>query len=117
MEQQLASVLQQLTTANAQTQALITQQAQETQRLREETARQIEAQREALIQALARPSGVVDVTKIGKPDVLKGNRETVQNSWSNWHFTFITWFSSQFKKAKEILEWSKDQVETITPDI
>eukprot|EP00971_Amphidinium_carterae_P306369 6088408-Amphidinium_carterae.1 len=74
-------------------------------------------QQDALIQALqGRQStgGIVEVSKVGKPDQLRGTKEQIHTDWTNWHFTFTTWFFSQFAKAEPIMDWAKDHPEAIT---
>ena len=126
MEQQFAQIFQQLATSNQQIQTILAQQGQEAQRSREESAcmredtiRYMDNQREALIQALAgrSHSSVVDVTKVGKPDSLRGTKEQIHHEWTNWSFTFIIWFYSQFSKAETMMDWAKNANETITPQL
>ena len=128
MAEAIAAVLQQLQASQQQfAQALAVQQEQ-LQRHQQEALRREEqnAQRtEALAQAMSalaaagqgrssRESGVVDVRQVGKPDNLKGSRETLQREWSTWSYTFATWFCSQFSKGEDALEWAKSQTQALT---
>ena len=58
------------------------------------------------VQAYSRTTGVVDVRQVGKPDILKGNKESVNREWPSWSYMFITWFSSQFTHGEQALEWA-----------
>ena len=115
MEQQFAAIMQQLQQSNQQMQTLIGQQAQQTQRMREDTQQQLAAQREALNQALRgrANAGIVDVTKVGKPEILNGTKESISGRWRDWSFQFTTWFASQFPEGESMLEWAKESHATI----
>ena len=70
-------------------------------------ARAVESQQKALETLLTkREAGVVDVKQVGKPDLLKGNKDEIKREFQNWAYVFESWFSSQFPDAKEILEWA-----------
>ena len=101
MEQQLGQVLQALATQMEATQQML-QAMQQTQ------AQQTAALAE--IQTRRREPGVVDVSRVGKPDVLKGpGRQELRRQWADWSYTFRTWFCSQWPHGEEILKWASEQ--------
>ena len=52
----------------------------------------------------------MDVTKVGKPELLKGhNKSELQKAWSDWSYVFKSWFFSQFKYAEQILRWAQEK--------
>eukprot|EP00973_Karenia_brevis_P030013 4137809-Karenia_brevis.AAC.1 len=114
--QQTNDLLQQLTlsqTANADA----IQAMQMTLAQTQQQAAQVQAETVGALQAVAsqaaRPQGgmgVVDVTKVGKPDHLKGaGKSELRKAWPDWSYIFKTWFNSQWKHADAILKWAQDQ--------
>ena len=59
------------------------------------------------------PCGVVDVKQVGKPDLLKGSKDTIAREWPSWSFMFLTWFCSQFFVGERAMEWAKGEPNTI----
>ena len=58
-----------------------------------------------LAPARQRPEGVVDVSRVGKPEIIRGEtRAAVRKLWPDWAYTFRTWFCSQFKNGDAILD-------------
>ena len=74
------------------------------------TQRLIEA-----IEAIAqtRTKGTIDVKGIGRPDPISGSKEEIQGKWTTWSYKFETWFTSQYTNGERILDWAKQQKDTI----
>ena len=102
MEQQLANLLTQLT---AQNQALVQSMSQQQQH----NDQMFQSLSSAVTSIQNRNVGVIDVRQVGKPDLLKGNRDVAFRDWPSWSYMFITWFSSQFENGEAILNWARDQ--------
>ena len=70
----------------------------------------LEAQGVAIQNSMRRRGdGVVDVGKVGKPDMLKGDSKAVfRRLWADWAYTFKTWFCSQFQHGEDILRWAQE---------
>ena len=123
----IAQVLQALQTTQAALTEQLQRQSEQIELNRQSAAQEIgilreqsQTQAEALIaaaKARERRPGVVDVKGVGKPDTLKGKPDTVRKEWVSWAYTFSVWFGSQFENGAEILEWARDQRESITSDM
>ena len=115
----ITQLLQSMQTMQQQQNALLEQYRERTAAelavLREQAASE-HAALEASNSRAARRPGVVDVKAIGKPDTLHGSPEQVRKEWPTWSYKFAVWFSSQFHKGAEILDWAKEQNDPITEE-
>ena len=102
MEQQVAELITQLTAQNQALAQAMQQQMQHSNQMFQNLTGAVNAMQ-------SRNSGVVDVRQVGKPDILKGNRDVAFKEWPSWSYMFITWFSSQFEHGETILNWARDQ--------
>lgn len=85
-----------------------------------EMQRQAMADQQALIQRMVDQQqtssssgshGVIEMTKVGKPDLLKGGREETKRQWPDWAYVFKSWFSVS-EHAEKALVWARQQDET-----
>ena len=120
MEAQLVQILQLLQQTQQQA---IQQQQQEAEANRAmqanlvqalgDTQRQLAAAVQAMTESKRSSGSVVDVTKVGKPELPKGQTKTeLQKAWTDWSYVFRTWFCSQFRHAEHILKWAQDRYDT-----
>ena len=105
MEAQLGALLAQLTTQN---QTL----AENMQAQQQHNDLMFRSLANAVTSMQNRSTGVVDVRQVGKPDILKGNRDSAFKEWPTWSYMFVTWFSSQFESGEDILNWARDHPTT-----
>ena len=98
-------VLQAMQNSNQQFAQALGGQQQQLQEQREQSAAQLQ-RLEAMVENLNQRGhgGVVDVLQVGKPDFLKGTKDQIAKDWTDWVYTFETWFCSQFKDAAEALK-------------
>ena len=80
MEQQLANLLTQLT---AQNQALVQSMSQQQQH----NDQMFQSLSSAVTSIQNRNVGVIDVRQVGKPDLLKGNRDVAFRDWPSWSYS------------------------------
>ena len=114
MQGALATILQQLAQSTAAIVHGLDNQANMAVQQQARHAEKMEALRTAVSGLMSRNTGVVDVRQVGRPDVLKGNRDQAIKDWPAWHGTFTTWFNSQFNNGKAALDWSKDSDRPLT---
>ena len=117
MEQQLAQILQAVVAQNQQMQEQTAALARMVEGNREQMTQlqQTQVLQTATMQDLMRRGreGVVDVTRVGKPDNLKGNTKTdLKRAWPDWSYTFKTWFCSQWRNGEAILKWASEMYDT-----
>ena len=114
---QILTLLQQNQQEAAQQQQYTTQQQQvNADAIRTIQASLAQGQRElaAAVQAVAESrqgrGSVVDVTKVGKPELFKDQSKTdLQKAWTDWSYVFKSWFCSQFRYAEQILKWAQER--------
>ena len=127
MEARLGDILSALQQQGAQLNSQVANQAQAMQQqaayleqVRQQSDQQlralregIEAQNKALGEALGRgrrQDGVVDVSRVGKPDALRGaTKQELRKAWPDWSYTFRTSFCSQFEQGDEVLKWAQER--------
>ena len=108
MDQQLATILATLVQQQENTNNIIVAMQQQQQAQHQMQVQQTQALQE--VTRNRREGGVVDVSKIGKPEHLKGpGKAALRSHWTDWSYTFRTWFSSQFQHGEDILKWASDQ--------